>query len=99
MSARASDLKKITDNPKYDAEPIVSPDGQQIVFGSQRCGDFDIYLMNSGGSNVKRLTDRTGHDGGPWFPPGGTNLGRASNRNPKKPRATDVFIGDWLKQK
>ena len=72
--AAGSDMKKITDNPKYDAEPIVSPDGKQIVFGSQRYGDFDIYLMNSDGSDVRRLTDRIGYDGGPWFSPDGKKI-------------------------
>jgi len=69
-----SELKRITDNPRYDAEPIVSSDGKQIVFGSQRDGDFDIYIMNSDGSNVRRLTDRMGYDGGPWFSPDGSKI-------------------------
>ncbi|MEW6214137.1 MAG: hypothetical protein AB1478_02865 [Nitrospirota bacterium] len=69
-----SEMKKITDNPKYDAEPIVSPDGRQIVFGSQRHGDFDIYIMNSDGTNVRRLTERIGYDGGPWFSPDGKKI-------------------------
>lgn len=64
-----SGLKKITDNPKYDAEPIVSSDGKKIVFGSQREGDFDIYIMDADGSHLRRLTDRVGYDGGPWFSP------------------------------
>lgn len=69
-----SHAKRLTDNPKYDAEPVVSPDGKQIVFGSQRDGDFDIYSMNSDGTNVRRLTDRVGYDGGPWFSPDGTKV-------------------------
>ncbi len=69
-----SGLEKITDNPKYDAEPIISPDGRQIVFGSQRDEDFDIYLMNADGSNVRRLTERVGYDGGPWFSPNGQKI-------------------------
>ncbi|OGW27676.1 MAG: hypothetical protein A2X56_08225 [Nitrospirae bacterium GWC2_57_13] len=73
-TADGSDLKKITDNPKYDAEPIVSPDGQQIVFGSQRENDFDIYSMNADGAKVRRLTNRIGYDGGPWFSPDGTKI-------------------------
>ena len=69
-----SDLKRITDNPKYDAEPVISPDGRRIVFGSQREGDFDIYIMNADGSGVTRLTDRLGYDGGPWFSPDGKKI-------------------------
>ncbi len=69
-----SDMRRITDNPKYDAEPVVSPDGDKIVFGSQRYGDFDIYIMDSDGSKVKRLTDRIGYDGGPWFSPDGKKI-------------------------
>jgi len=76
FTARAdgSDLIRITDNPKYDAEPVVSSDGRRIVFGSQREGDFDIYIMNADGSDVQRLTDRVGYDGGPWFSPDGTKI-------------------------
>lgn len=73
-NADGSDPRRITDNPKYDAEPVVSPDGEQIVFGSQRQGDFDIYIMNTDGSNVRRLTDSVGYDGGPWFSPDGTKI-------------------------
>jgi Tol biopolymer transport system component len=73
-NADGTDLKKITDNPKYDAEPVVSADGKQIVFGSQRDGNFDVYIMNADGSNMRRLTDRMGYNGGPWFSPDGTKI-------------------------
>jgi Tol biopolymer transport system component len=73
-NAAGGNLKRLTENPKYDAEPIVSADGKRIVFGSQRAGDFDIYVMNADGSGVKRLTDRVGYDGGPWFSPDGTKI-------------------------
>jgi len=73
-NADGSNLTRITDNPKYDAEPVVSSDGKQIVFGSQREGDFDIYIMNAGGTNVRRLTNEVGYDGGPWFSPDNTKI-------------------------
>jgi Tol biopolymer transport system component len=72
--ADGSNAKRITDNPKYDAEPVVSPDGKRIVFGSQREGDFDIYSMNIDGTDVRRLTDRVGYDGGPWWSPDGSKI-------------------------
>lgn len=73
-STDGSNLVKITDNPAYDAEPIVSSDGKRVVFGSVRNGDFDVYVMNSDGSNVSRLTSRFGYDGGPWFSPDGNKI-------------------------
>src|SRR3972149_2813150 len=44
--ADGSNLKKITYNPEYDAEPVVSSDGRKIVFGSKRDGDFETYIMD-----------------------------------------------------
>lgn len=61
-----SDLVRITDNPGYDAEPTVGPDGR-IVFTSERDGDIDVYTMDPDGTNVVRLTDTPGYDGGPFF--------------------------------
>lgn len=87
-----SNLKKITDNPKYDAEPVISSDGEKIVFGSQREGDFDVYIMDSDGSNVKRLTDRIGYDGGPWFSPDGKKMhgGPGIRRRKRKRRSGGI---------
>ncbi len=72
--ADGSNLRRLTTNPKYDAEPIIAPDGSRVVFGSQRHGDFDIYSMRADGSDLRRLTTRVGYDGGPWFSPDGTQI-------------------------
>ena len=69
-----SDLTRITDNAKYDAEPVISLDGKQIVFGSQRDGNFDVYIMNADASNLRRLTNRRGYNGGPWISPDGKKI-------------------------
>lgn len=34
----------------------------------------DIYIMNADGSDVRRLTDAPGYDGGPFFSPDGTRI-------------------------
>ena len=62
-----SALKRLTNNPGYDAEGTISPDGKKIVFTSMRSGDLDIYTMNADGSGTKRLTHEKGYDGGPFF--------------------------------
>ncbi len=35
---------------------------------------MDIYIMNGNGSGVRRLTDRPGYDGGPFFSPDGRRI-------------------------
>ena len=59
--------------PGYDAEATVGKDGR-VVFTSVRDGDMDIYSMNADGSDVRRLTNTPGPDGGPFFSPDGTKI-------------------------
>lgn len=56
----------LTKTPGYDAEATIAPDGL-IAFTSLRDGDMEIYSMKSDGSDVRRLTNRVGPDGGPFF--------------------------------
>jgi TolB protein len=60
-------VTRLTNTEGYDAEGVISPDGNEIVFTSMRAGDLDIYLMNADGTNVRRLTNTKGYDGGPFF--------------------------------
>ena len=47
----------LTDSIEPDTFPAWSPDGSEIVFQSGRSGQgFGIYVMDSDGSNVRRLT-------------------------------------------
>ena len=65
--ADGSDIKRITNNPGYDAEATLSPDGKTIIFTSLRDGDLDLYTMRADGSRVKRITKELGYDGGAFF--------------------------------
>ncbi len=49
-------LYPLTSNPAVDWYPRRSPDGQQIAFISNREIDFHLYLMDSDGSNVRKIT-------------------------------------------
>jgi TolB protein len=73
-NADGTDARRLTDNPGYDAEGTLSPDGRTIVFTSLRDGDLDIYTMGVDGSNLKRLTTTLGYDGGPFFSPDGKQI-------------------------
>ena len=68
-----SGVVQLTDEPGYDAEATIGPDGR-IVFTSVRDGDMEIYSMNGDGSDVRRLTHRQGPDGGPFFSPDGSKI-------------------------
>ncbi len=60
-------LTQLTHEGEYNAEGGLSPDGKKIVFTSLRDGDLDLYLMDSDGSKIMRLTEEYGYDGGPFF--------------------------------
>ena len=65
-NADGSAMTPLTRTPGYDAEATIAPDGL-TVFTSTRDGDMEIYSMQGDGSNVRRLTNRQGPDGGPFF--------------------------------
>ena len=73
-------IKQLTNEPGYDAEATVSPQGDKIVFTSDRTGDLELYTMNIDGSNVKQITFGLGYDGGAFFSPDGTKLIFRSSR-------------------
>jgi Tol biopolymer transport system component len=69
-----TDLTCLTPWKGYNAEATVSPDGNTIVFTSDKDGDLDLYLMDTEGKNVRRLTDMPGYDGGAFFSPDSTKI-------------------------
>jgi TolB protein len=58
----------------YDAEATVSPLGDRIVFTSSRDNDLDLYSMKIDGSDVIRLTDEVGYDGGAFYSADGKKI-------------------------
>jgi len=73
-------IKQLTNEPGYDAEATVSPQGDKIVFTSNRTGDLELYTMNIDGSNVKQITFGLGYDGGAFFSPDGRKIIFRSSR-------------------
>lgn len=89
----SGELINLTKTIGYDAEGSYSPDGNEILFASNRhaySGNLttdekahlekdasffmDLYVMNADGSNVRRLTDEPGYDGGPFFSADGERI-------------------------
>ncbi|MER3445891.1 MAG: hypothetical protein C4291_03210 [Candidatus Dadabacteria bacterium] len=58
----------LTHSPAIDVSPTWSPDGRQIAFVSNRGGVPQIYVMNSNGSNVRRITSGSYDTDPSWSP-------------------------------
>ena len=83
-------VKKLTNEPGYDAEAVVSPNGKYIVFTSTRSGDLELWRMDIDGNNLKQLTFGLGYDGGAFFSHDSKKLVFRASR-PK----TDAEIADY----
>ena len=77
---KGNQLKQLTFEKGYDAEPTVSPKGDKIVFTSTRTGDLELFTMNIDGSNVTQITHELGYDGGAFFSPDGSQIIFRSSR-------------------
>lgn len=64
MNADGSNQQKLTDNDKRDEYPVVTSDGQNILFSSNRnlAKDAEIFIMNLRGENQTPLTNYSGSD-------------------------------------
>ena len=56
MDVNGNNLVQLTDHPASDLHPACSPDGRRIAFASGRGVTHDLYVMDSDGTNVIRLT-------------------------------------------
>jgi len=83
-------IKQLTNNPGYDAEATVSPNGDKIVFTSTRNGDLDLYICDIDGNNAKQITFGLGYDGGAFFSPDGKKLVFRASRP-----TTEAEIADY----
>lgn len=71
-----------------ESEPQFSPDGQQILFRSNRSGSYQIYVCARDGSNVRRLTSLGGHVGSARWSPDGNWIAFDAGRSLEADRRT-----------
>jgi eukaryotic-like serine/threonine-protein kinase len=66
---------KLIASTRNDEGPQFSPDGERIVFTSDRSGNYEIWVLDSDGRNPVQLTSFGGsHTGTPRWAPDGTQI-------------------------
>jgi Tol biopolymer transport system component len=76
MRPGGADLSNLTDTTSDESGFDWSPDGSQIAFTSNRSGNYELYVMDADGSNVKQLTQTVDVDEAePAFSPNGATIG------------------------
>jgi TolB protein len=65
MNADGTGDTALTNTGGINEDAIWSPDGKEIVFQSDRDGNYEVYKMAADGSNPRRLTNHSSWDGYP----------------------------------
>ena len=78
--ARASRNQVNMPIPPMNA-PAQAPKQAQIIFNSNRDGNFEIYAMNTSGNNLRRLTNNPAQDLSPSWSPDGQKIVFTSYRD------------------
>lgn len=82
---------KIYTSGNNDSRAVWSPDGTRIAFDSgfpQKDGNVDVFVMSSGGANLKQLTDNPKIDSQPSWSPDGKWIAFMSLQNGNR----DIWI-------
>lgn len=67
-------ITQLTSDPADDVQPRFSPDGQKLVFCSNRTGNWDIWTVNLDGTGLTQLTHDRADEIAPCWAPDGTRV-------------------------
>ncbi len=82
LDIKSGEITQLTEDPAFDDSPALSPDGRQIAFLTARHDPnpqfpnlkYELYLMDSDGSNQRRLTETEAAEGHPAWSPDGSRI-------------------------
>jgi hypothetical protein len=80
MSDDGNEQEALTSGPQNDTNPAWSPDGERVVFVSDRTGNKDLWVMDIAGQELGQITDHPGDEDMPAWSPGGNALAFAAYR-------------------
>ncbi len=78
---RKGPFRWITRGNINDRQPVFSPEGEWVVFSSNRSGNLDLWAVSTRTGVLKSLTDDAAEDWDPGFTPDGKHLLWSSNRS------------------
>ena len=84
MDADGKNEQRLTENPRYDWDPVWSPNGKRIAFMADKKGDlqnFGIYVMDADGRNEQRLTGHHTWEASPSWSPDSRRIAFTSDRD------------------
>ena len=64
MNSDGTSQENLTSSSAEDSAPKYSANGKQMVFGSNRDGNYEIYRMSASGCTVTQLTSNTRFEDG-----------------------------------
>ena len=66
MNSDGSDVRQLTTDPEFDAEPLWSPDGSTIYFTSGRKSSFEVFAIGADGSGEVNVSNTADASDGPF---------------------------------
>ncbi len=82
MDLNTRSLSRLTKDSGIDTSPSFSPDGNRIVFNSDRGGSPQLFIMDKDGKNMKRISKGNGVYGNPVWSPRGDLIAFVKNIKP-----------------
>lgn len=79
-SGCSDQARRLTESAGSNISPDWSPDGDQIVFYTNRHGEFEIYQMGHNGENPSRIAERPVYGYVPAWSPDGKHIAFAAER-------------------
>ena len=99
MNPNGGDVRRVTDSVGIDEYPVWSPAGTTIAYActsgrvhSSGVGDFEVCLINSDGTDRRRITDTPGICGPTGWAPDGATLAYQCDPDGNGPTDNDVYL-------
>jgi len=95
MNVDGTGSKRLTYGSRWNLSPAWSPDGKKLAYSSalwdekqNKFINYDIYIMNADGTNVRKLTTSPDNDYSPAWSPDGKKIAFTSDRRGN----ADIFV-------